>query len=102
MLELRLAPCIGIRVSSNVCDDFFLDFCGFLARTLSSLELNVDFYPLIFISEHINVTKRFVPAQDPVVDFTLSNARRFYSSMGDPLGSKGLINLPYLFLFLIH
>ena len=25
-----------------------------------------------------------------LIDFTLSNARRFYSSMGNPLGSKGL------------
>ena len=26
-----------------------------------------------------------------LMDFTLSNARRFYSSMGNPLGLKGLI-----------
>ena len=26
-----------------------------------------------------------------LVDFILSNARRFYSSMGNPLGLKGLI-----------
>ena len=26
------------------------------------------------------------------IDFTLSNARRFYSSRGDPLGTKGLQN----------
>ena len=25
-----------------------------------------------------------------LIDFTLSNARRFYSSKGDPLGVKGL------------
>ena len=25
-----------------------------------------------------------------LIDFTLSNARRFYSSMGNPLGVKGL------------
>ena len=25
-----------------------------------------------------------------LMDFTLSNARRFYSSMGNPLGVKGL------------
>ena len=25
-----------------------------------------------------------------LIDFTLSNARRFYSSMGNPLGWKGL------------
>ena len=28
-----------------------------------------------------------------VIDFTLSNARRFYSSERDPLGVKGLKNL---------
>ena len=27
-----------------------------------------------------------------LIDFTLSNARRFYSSMGNPLGLKGLMN----------
>ena len=26
----------------------------------------------------------------PAIDFTLSNARRFYSSMGNPTGVKGL------------
>ena len=28
-----------------------------------------------------------------LIDFTLSNARRFYSSKGDPLGVKGLTAL---------
>ena len=28
--------------------------------------------------------------KDPLIDFTLSNARRFYSSKGDPLVVKGL------------
>ena len=32
------------------------------------------------------------PARDPPVDFTLSNARRFYSSKSELLGSKGLKN----------
>ena len=31
----------------------------------------------------------FTPKSD-LIDFTLSNARRFYSSKGDPLGVKGL------------
>ena len=26
----------------------------------------------------------------PLIDFTLSDARRFYSSMGNPLAAKGL------------
>ena len=33
-----------------------------------------------------------------LIDFTLSNARRFYSSMGNPLGVKGLINIVLNFL----
>ena len=33
----------------------------------------------------------FTPESD-LIDFTLSNARRFYSSKGDPLGLKGLKN----------
>ena len=28
-------------------------------------------------------------------DFTLSKARRFYSSKGDPLGTKGLITISF-------
>ena len=32
----------------------------------------------------------FTPKSD-FIDFTLSNARRFYSSNGDPLGVKGLM-----------
>ena len=32
------------------------------------------------------------------LDFTLSNARRFYSSKGDPLGTKGLNEHGDLFL----
>ena len=31
----------------------------------------------------------FTPKSD-LIDFTLSNARQFYSSKGDPLGVKGL------------
>ena len=37
-----------------------------------------------------------------LIDFTLSNARRFYSSMGNPLAVKGLIPVqaqPLFFLF---
>ena len=33
--------------------------------------------------------KPFTPKSD-FIDLTLSNARRFYSSKGDPLGVKGL------------
>ena len=39
----------------------------------------------------------FTPKSD-FIDFSLSNARRFYSSKGDPLGAKRLKNyLPYPF-----
>ena len=41
------------------------------------------------ITEH-KLLKPFKPKSD-LIDFTLSNARRFYSSKGDPLGVKGLI-----------
>ena len=33
-------------------------------------------------------------AKSALIDFTLSNARRFYSPQGDPLGLKGLKNYP--------
>ena len=38
--------------------------------------------------------------QMALIDFTLSNARRFYSSMGNPLGGKGL-NLKFKWLLLL-
>ena len=38
---------------------------------------------------HINP---YTPKSD-LIDFTLSNPRRFYSSKGDPLGVKGLKKL---------
>ena len=31
-------------------------------------------------------------AQELLIDFTLSNARQFYLSKGEPLGTKGLKN----------
>ena len=34
-----------------------------------------------------------------LIDFTLSNARRFYSSMGNPLGLKGLKAFSRVFMF---
>ena len=41
----------------------------------------------------------FTPKSD-LIDFTLSHARRFYSSKGDPLGVKGLKKLSLLTLSL--
>ena len=48
--------------------------------------------------ERVNNVKNYVPvnpltaewASRAVIDFTLANARRFYSSMGNPLHGKGL------------
>ena len=44
-----------------------------------------------------------------LIDFTLSNARRFYSSTGNPLGLKGLLEdrctndvTVKFFIFLLH
>ena len=37
-----------------------------------------------------------------LIDFTLSNAKRFYSSMGNPLGWKGLIMVNKLFNLIIR
>ena len=51
--------------------------------------------------ERVNSAKNYVPI-DPLtaewalralIDFTLSNVRRFYSSMGNPLAGKGLKHL---------
>ena len=49
--------------------------------------------------ERVNNVKNYVPlnpltsewALRALIDFTLANARRFYSSMGNPLDGKGLI-----------
>ena len=40
-------------------------------------------------------------AKDVLVDFTLSNAGRFYSSKGNPLALKGLITKETLFNFVL-
>ena len=53
----------------------------------------------ILCRQNIRATTLFNPfkPKSALIDFTLSNARRFYSSKGDPLGVKGLIfflNLP--------
>ena len=49
--------------------------------------LNISFNP--FISAFLNP---FPPISAALINFTLSNAKQFYSSMGNPLGSKGLRN----------
>ena len=44
-----------------------------------------------FSEKQINCFNPFTPKSD-FIGFTLSNARRFYSSKGDPLGVKELKN----------
>ena len=54
--------------------------------------------PEQFLDSYISVRYNFehelekypFPARLALVDFTPSNARRFYSSMGNPLGRKGV------------
>ena len=43
----------------------------------------------------------FTPKSD-LIDFTLSNARRFYSSKGDPLGVKGLSMIKFRAYGVMH
>ena len=43
----------------------------------------------------------FTPKSD-LIDFTLSSARRFYSSKGDPLGVKGLTQARDIFCLYIR
>ena len=56
-------------------------------------DLFIDFHTLglVEIDYHIryNYFNPFTPKSD-LIDFILSNARRFYSSKGNPLGVKGL------------
>ena len=44
---------------------------------------------MIHLLPMLPVFNPFTPKSD-LIDFTLSNARRFYSSKGDPLGVKRL------------
>ena len=62
-------------------------FCGFHA-----FYRFITFFPTV-----LSTWKLFNPltaewALRALIDFTLSNARRFYSSMGNPLDGKGLTN----------
>ena len=49
----------------------------------------VSLHPNLPITAHSLLNP--LTAKDVLIDFTLSNARRFYSSKGDPSGTKGLI-----------
>ena len=51
--------------------------------------IDFGFVSVLFISFSFNP---FTPKSD-LIDFTLSNARRFYLSKEDPLGVKGLMHL---------
>ena len=59
-----------------------------LSQSLLTAAKNVILVPRVNRDcvTHVNP---FTPKSD-LIDFTLSNARRFYSSKGDPLGVKGL------------
>ena len=46
----------------------------------------------ILITQHFFKALTAVGDLMTLIDFTLSNARRFYSSMGNPLAVKGLMN----------
>ena len=45
-----------------------------------------------YLNRFYSVWRPFTPKSD-LIDFTLSHARQFYSSKGDPLGVKGLNSL---------
>ena len=53
----------------------------------------VSLHPNLPITAH-SLLKPFT-TKDVLIDFTLSNARRFYPSKGDPLVAKGLMS-PFL------
>ena len=70
------------------------------SRCLSSviwrfnLRVSIDNWQLTtdaFSTHALGIFNHFTPKSD-LIDFTLSNARRFYSSKGDPLGVKGLMD----------
>ena len=58
--------------------------------------------------ERVNNFKNYVPINPflaewvlrALIDFTLSNARRFYSSMGNPLDGKGLMQMTFVFVLI--
>ena len=68
MLQLKVSTCIIKKKG-----DFFFVTIVFM-------------YLLLFLNPFT--------AKDLLIDFTLSNARRFYSSKGNPLAVKGLKKLP--------
>ena len=43
----------------------------------------------LFLLYHLLSRSAITDPKSDLIDFTLSNARRFYSSKGDPLGVKG-------------
>ena len=58
--------------------DYFTETCAFFSRTREN-------------GLNIHISNPFISqgAHRALIDFTLSNARRFYSSMGNPLAVKG-------------
>ena len=68
-----------------------------IVASLVGIFRNNDFTQILKykkMSKNIQTYTVFTPNSD-LIDFTLSNARQFYLSRGDPLGVKGLkSNLP--------
>ena len=77
---------------------------------LENMFMNRHNYIFVIDMPNLTLSPLLVP-NGTNIDFTLSNARRFYSSMGNPLGWKGLIHCgerivstfstPYVFVSLL-
>ena len=51
---------------------------------------NAESNPSVLLNNWLSINP--FSAKEVLIDFTLSNTRRFYSSKGDPLALKGLKN----------
>ena len=73
----------------------------FSVYLLSRVDMVIRYIEVYFtfgLPDYVRYIEEFVinpfSAKDVLIDFTLSNARRFYSSKGNPLAVKGLKNSP--------
>ena len=69
--------------------EFPQNFMAFLRTLLIALTIHVRIMGICCCPVQIFAINPFTPKSD-LIDFTLSNARRFYSSKLDPSGVKGL------------
>ena len=76
---------LTVRVTETLCDDYMEKV---ESHSVSVLNHNIvqKLSPSLTLSCPIGT----------FMDFTLSNARRFYSSVGNPLGRKGYSTVPLL------